>query len=108
MIIRKKHHEVLKRFVKYLHQRLILMKEAIEQRQICGKIVSRPKYYYGRTIIKRCFGDISKYGCYSCEPTGFSCKECGFDVGSESERFCGGYCEWVYYGKQENFTCYYD
>jgi hypothetical protein len=51
---------------------------------------------------------MSKYGCYHCDPTEFSCKECGLDVGSESEKFCGGYCEWVYYGKQENFTCYYD
>ena len=107
MIITKKHKEVLKRFIKYLHQRLILIKDAIKQKVICGKMVLRPKYVdYGRTIIKRCFSSISKYGCYQCDPTGFSCKECGLDVGSESEKFCGGYCEWVYYGKQENFTNY--
>jgi hypothetical protein len=105
----KKHSQVLKRFSRYLRQRLIRIKDAIEQRQICGKIVLRPKYVdYGRTIMKRCFGHMSKYGCYHCDPTEFSCKECGLDVRSESEKFCGGYCEWVYYGKQENFTCYYD
>lgn len=107
MIIRNKHNEVLKRFIKYLHQRLILIRQDIEDGYICGKLVSCSKNFNGRTIIKRCFGGISKYGCYNCDPTGFSCKECGNDVGSESEKFCGGYCEWVYYGKQENFKCYH-
>ena len=108
IIISNKHKQVLKRFIKCLHQRLILIKQDIEDGWICGKLVSRPKKYFGRTIIQRCFGGMSKYGCYNCDPTGFSCEECGSDVGSESEKFCGGYCEWVYYGKQENFKCYYN
>ena len=87
----------------YLHQRLIRIKQEIEDGYCCGKIVSRPKNFYGRTIIQRCFGVMGKYGCFNCDDTGFSCEQCGDVVGSAEEKFCGGYCEWEYYGKPAEF-----
>ena len=104
IIISNKHKQVLKRFSKYLHQRLIEIKKDIEDGEICGKLVSRPKHFDGRIIIQRCFAGIGKYGCYCCDRTGISCEECGNDVGSESELFGGGYCgycHWKYWGKEE-------
>lgn len=107
IIISNKHKQVLNRFIRYLHQRLLKIKQEIKDGFFCGKIVSRPKKYYGRIIIQRCFGHIGKYGCVNCDPTGFTCKECGDDVGSAEEEFCGGYCNWVYYGKPDKFSSRY-
>jgi hypothetical protein len=62
MIIRNKHKQVLKQFIRYLRQRLIRIKKDIKDESL------------------------------SSNPTEFICKECENDVGFESELFSGGYC----------------
>jgi len=96
MVLTKKHEVVLKRFIRLLKVRLHRIKWLVDDGYVCGKFVLRD--CFGRPIRQRCFGSIGKYGCYNCNPTDFSCPECGDNVGREGE-FCGGYCRWVYYGK---------
>ena len=107
IIMNPKHQNALKKFISYLQKRLIRIKQDIKDGDFCGKLVLRPKNYYGRMITQRCYGHVGKHGCYNCDHTGFSCEQCGDVVGSAEEKFCGGYCEWEYYGKQDNWRSRY-
>jgi len=99
IIINDKHKKILNKFFRYLKNRLACIKQDINDGYICGKLV--PHSTHDRIIIQRCYGVMSKYGCYNCNATGFLCKECGTQVGSAEEDFCGGYCSWAYYGKPD-------
>jgi hypothetical protein len=85
----------LKKFVRYMKNRLVEIHGLSESGYYCGKLVTH-RLYGGPPKTKRCFGYIESYGCYNCNPTGIQCQGgCGDWV--IKEGFCSWSCRGEYY-----------
>ena len=91
-ILQNKQKNILKKFVKFLKNRLDNFQY---DNNICNKLIKIKKYNSLKTI--RCPGSIESYGCYNCNSTGYECiGKCGNWV-KTSGTFCSNSCFGTYY-----------